>query len=268
MATSAKATTKGTPAKKAGTAVATVPSKTSALVSIQAEMQAALATLADRTQAPSGDKIQIKNDKTFHLPDGTVADELQVIIVDFTAYNAFYEGAYNKDAVVPPTCFAINPILVRMAPSENSPVKQSDSCGTCPMNQFNTASNGGGGKACKNMRRLCVLPVDADEDAPLWILDTSPTACKSFDGYVRSIATKFNVLPVGVVTTVSFDPNLDYPTMRFGDPTPNENMAEHWTRRGEAQERLEQEPDVSSYAAAPAPTTKARKPAPAAKVRR
>lgn len=246
MATSKPAAKSGAKAAaKTGTAVVTVKKGAGALVDIKAQMQAELAALADRTAPAGGDKIQIKN-KEFNLPDGSKCSELQVVIVDFIAINNFYEGVYDSKNITPPTCFAIGQIPTALVPSNNAPVKQSDTCAACPMNQYGSS---GDGKACKNMRRLAVLPPDADEDTPLWILDVSPTGLKSFDGYVRSAASKFGVLPIGLITTVTFDPGVDYPSLRFSDPQPNENMQAHWGRRGEALERLAQEPDVSGYEA-------------------
>lgn len=266
MATAKKAPAAAKPAAKAApkpaaktTAVAVKKSSGGALAEMQAKMAADLAALQGRTGAPGGDKISCKN-KVFKLPDGTESSELQLVIVDFTSVNNFYEGAYNKDAIVPPACFAIGNIIADMVPSEKSPVKQSDACAGCPMNEFGSDGNG---KACKNARRLAVLPPDADEDTPLWILDTSPTANKAFDAYVRSVAQKFNMTPVGVVTTVSFAEELDYPSLRFSDPTPNENIAMHYARMDEARDRLAQEPDVSGYTAPPPPKGRGAKAAPA-----
>lgn len=257
MATAKKTTPAAKPATKAAakppaktsTAVAVKKATGGSLATIQAQMAADLAALQGRTGAPGGDKISCKN-KKFKLPDGTEADELRLVIVDFTNVNNFYEGAYNKDAIVPPACFAINPIILSMAPSDNSPLKQAEDCQGCPMNQFGSDGNG---KACKNIRRLAVLPPDADEDTPLWVLDTSATANKSFDAYVRSVAQKFNLMPVGVTTLVTFDPSVDYPSLRFSEPEANENLAVHYARRDEAKERLVQEPDVSGFTAAPPP---------------
>lgn len=258
----AKASTAAKPAatKKPGTAVAVPKKSAGAVVSIKEQMAAELAALGERTAPAGGDKIQLKG-KQFNLPDGSQTDELQVVIVDFIATNNFYEGAYDPKNITPPACFAIGQVITQMVPSDNSPVKQADSCGVCPMNQFGSA---GDGKACKNMRRLAVLPPDADADTPLWVLDVSPTGLKSFDGYVKTVATKFGVLPIGVVTTISFAPEVDYGSLRFGNPQPNENMTEHWSRRKEATERLMQEPDVSAYATPQPPKGRgapARKPA-------
>lgn len=247
--TPAKAAGKPTAAAKSaapkagpGTAVA-LKKSSGALVDIQAAMKAELAALGDRIQPAGGDKINLKG-KEFSLPDGSKCDVLDVVIVDFMAVNNFYEGKYDKDNIVPPTCFAIGQIPTNLVPSDNAPVRQSDACSSCPMNQFGSEGNG---KACKNQRRLAVLPPDADADTPLWIIDVSPTGLKSFDGYVRSASSKFGVTPIGLITQITFDENSDYPSLRFGDPRPNENVAVHWARRGEALERLTQEPDVSGY---------------------
>lgn len=262
-------TAKPTAAKPAAKSAKAAPStaiaikKSSGAISIKETMAAELAALAGRTGNPGGDKITLKNDKTFNLPDGSKVDTLEVVIVDFIGVNNYYEGAYDKDNISPPACFAIGQVIADMVPSDNAPVKQSDACASCPMNAFGSS---GTGKACKNMRRLAVLPPDADADDPLWIIDVSPTGLKSFDGYVRSVASKFGMIPVGVVTTITMDQTADYPSLRFGDPRPNDNVDVHWERRAEAKERLEQEPDVSAYAP-PAPKGRAaapaRKPAPA-----
>ena len=230
--------------KATGTAVA-VKKTGGAVVDIQAAMRAELAGLSERTAPAGGDKIQLKG-KVFTLPDGSKHDSLDVVIVDFMAVNNYYEGSFDPKSIVPPTCFAIGQIPTSLVPSKNAPVRQSDSCGGCPMNQYESATTGSG-KACKNQRRLALLPPDADADTPLWIMDIPPTSLKSFDGYIRSTSSKFGVLPVGLITTITFDDTVDYPSPRFGNPTLNENIEQHWPRRSEAMERLSAEPDVSGY---------------------
>lgn len=265
MATAKKATSKAAAVSStsSSTVVALKKPAGGALVSIKDQMAKELAGLADRTAPAGGDKVQLKG-KVFKLPDGSESETLNVVIVDFMAVNNFYEGTYDPNNIQPPACFAIGQNPTQLVPSDNAPVKQSDSCAACPMNQFGSSGNG---KACKNQRRLAILPPDADADTPLWVLDVSPTGLKSFDGYVRSAASKFGLLPVGLVTEISFDPNVQYASLRFGNPEPNENMEVHWGRRQEAVERLMQEPDVSAYGTVAPPKSRA-KPAPRAAARR
>lgn len=233
-----------TPVANTGTALAVKKTSAGALATMQDAMKAQLAELANRTAPASGISIRVTQDKQFMLPNGTkTAGPLDLVIVDFAARNEFYEGAYDPKAITPPICFALGTNPIRLVPSDNSPAKQAEECSSCPMNVFGSA---GTGKACKNARVLAVLPPDADADTPLWLLKVSPTALKGFDGYVNSVARTYQVAPVGVVTQVSFDPSVTYAKLIFSDPQPNENLAEHFGRQGEAQALLLVEPDVSS----------------------
>ena len=259
MATAKKTTTK-TSTPKTSTEVATVKKTSSAVVSIQEQLKAQAAAAANKIGAPSGSSIRYSKGK-FVLPDGTEAESIDVVIVDFVSKNMYYENAYDKDNIVPPNCFSISPEPKGMVPSANSPDKQCEDCGSCPMNQFGSA---GAGKACKNTRLLAVLPPDADADTPMWTLSVPPTAIKNFDGYVSSVLRTFQMPPVAVVTTVSLDPNEDYFKPVFGDPRPNDNLEAHFGRREEAETVLAAEPDISSFGQTK-PATSRGKAAPARK---
>ena len=242
----------------AGTSVAVKKAVGSNIVDIRALMAKEVADMASRVGAPGGDVIKVTQDKKFELPDGTRSSgPLQLVIVDFVSTNSFYEGAYDPNNISPPACFAIGSNPTQLVPSENSPVKQSNSCAACPMNQFGSS---GTGKACKNGRVLAVLPVGATADTPLMVLKVSPTALKSFDAYVTSVIRSFQLPPVSVITTVTFDDSLSYASLRFGDPQPNDNLEVCFSRKEEAMARLMTEPDVSQYTAA-APQKKAVMPA-------
>jgi hypothetical protein len=244
-----------TAAKKASTtstAVAVKKTGGSNIVSIKEALAKQAAALNERIAPASGVSIQIK-DKQFVFPDGTKSDTFEGVIVDFASMNAFYPGKYDPKNIVPPACFAIGTNPLQLVPSKNSPELQADTCQECPNNEFGSS---GEGKACKNQRKLAILPPDADKDTPIWTLNVSPTALKAFDSYVRSVANVFGMPPVAVVTTFSLDPNLDYPSVRFGNPVANENLEAHFSRQDEARKLVTAEPDVSSY----------QKPAPARKV--
>ena len=253
------ATAKKTTAPKTSTAVAVKKPASGAIVSIQEQLKAQAAAAASKIAPAGGNKIRYSKGK-FVLPDGSEAETLDVVVVDFASMNTYYENGYDKDNIVPPNCFAIHPEPKGMIPSANSPDKQCDDCGSCPMNAFGSA---GAGKACKNTRLLAVLPPDADADTPMWLLSVPPTAIKGFDGYVGSVLRTFQMPPVAVVTTVSLDPNEDYFKPLFGDARPNDNLEVHFARREEAEELLAVEPDVSSFGQTKA--APARKPAPARK---
>lgn len=233
-------------AGKSETSVAVRKPTSGAVVSIQEALKAQAASMGERTQPVSGNRIRTKG-KNFILPDGTeTPGPLELVIVDFAVTHKFYEGKYDPKNIMPPGCFAIGVNPKQMAPSDNSPNKQCDNCQDCPMNEF---GSDGEGKACKNGRLLAVLPPDADADAEMWTLEVSPTAIKGFDGYVGSVARQFQMPPVGVVTTVSMDSNVEYAKLQFSNPQPNPVLEATFARQGEAKELLAVEPDVSGWKA-------------------
>lgn len=235
----AKKTPANLPAKATGTN----------LVDLKAQLAAQVAALSERTTQSGGASIRVTQDKKFKFPDNTEDTQFEGVIVDFVVTRSFYEGTYDPNNIQPPACFAISPTSKGMAPSNNSPAKQSDSCDTCPNNQF--GSGQGNSKACKEGRKLALLPADADADAPIWPLVLSPTAVRAFDGYIQGVGRQFNVPPVGVVTHFGFDPASTYASVRCDNPVPNENLAAHFARQAEAQQLLNVEPDTSKYGQEP-----------------
>lgn len=215
------------------------------IVSIQEVMKNQLATLGSRIAPATGIKIRATQDKQFVLPDGTkTPGPIELVVVDFVTTHNFYEGAFDKDEIVPPGCFAVGNDPKKMFPSANVPNKQAEDCQSCPNNQFGSK---GKGKACSNGRLLAVLPPDADADTPIWLLQPSATAIKGFDGYVAGVARTFQVMPLGVVTTVAFNENETFAQMTFSDPKPNPGLSEHFARQTEARELLTAERDVTGY---------------------
>ena len=227
------ATTKAVAKKTTGTAVATVN---------RAEAAAALRA---RLMAPTGDKIKISN-KQFKLPSGDVLDFLAVVVVDFVYYNAYYEGAFDPNNIVPPNCFSLSEEPKSAVPSPNSPEAQHDACASCWANEF---GSNGKGKACQNRVLIAILPTDAKEDTPFSILDISPTAIKGFSSYLTSVARN-GKMPYEVVTRIECNPATKHDVAIFDleeelEDDPFIGMVE--SRLDEARERLMTEPDVSAF---------------------
>ena len=186
------------------------------------------------------------------LPDGRKSPgPLEVVILDFVTTHAYYETDFDAKNPTPPACFAIGNDPKNMVPSPNSPVQQSTECKTCPMNQFGPNNER---KACTNRRLMAVLPPDADESTPIWTIETAPMSNKAFDAYVSGIVAAKGVPPIGVVTEISLDPNVDYAKLVFGLVDDNPAVGEMLGRQEEAKKLLAVEPNTSSYAA---PTKKA-----------
>lgn len=224
----------------------------------QEQIAREMAEMKSRIAAPSGDRIRFVGNTGFRTPDGMEGEELEVVILDFTSVNLFYEGAYDRDNPAPPSCFAIGNEPTKLVPSPNSPAVQSDSCAACPNNAFGSA---GRGKACKNTRLLAVTPAVVEEggDQPVWIMSIPPTSIKAFDAYVSSLVSKHETSPIGVVTQVTMDRSVDFAAPRFKtvkkfDPS---ELGPFFEIREAAKQRILAEPDVTPRTAkAPAPRGK------------
>ena len=226
-----------------GTAVATA--KKTSMVDIYAELKKESANIKAKIGSPGGDMIRTTQDKHFILPNGTKDNKpLRVVILDFVSLNQFFDRPYKKGEESPAACFALSAETKGMVPSPNSPDKQADACDICPNNEY---GSNGAGKACGNTRLLAIVEDSADPEAPIRLLKVSATAIKGFDAYVNTIHAQFELPPVGVVTEIYFDPTVTYASLRFGNPSPNENLAVHYERRAAALKRLLTEPDVSQY---------------------
>lgn len=187
-------------------------------------------------------KIATKG-KEFKLPDGqTSPGPMQVVVLDYVWFMVNYPGVYNSNNPQQPNCFAIGRIgpddeSRALQPHETAADPQHENCKDCPKNEWKSAATGNG-KACKNQRRLLVLPVDADKDSEPMTLYVSPGALKNFDAYVSRIGSEHGILPVQAITEISFDKNQTYPSLQFTFKGKHDNMNLFWGKRELAQDLL------------------------------
>ncbi len=216
--------------------------KSTAVVDIQAMLKASREALDGRTASSTGNAIKLDG-KVFTFPDGRKSPTADFVVVDFVSRNEFYDRDYDRNNISPPACFAIGTVIKNMTPSDNSPVKQADTCAECPMNEFGSK---GKGKACANCYYLAVLPPDADDTTAIYTIKVSPTGRKSFESFVAGIKT-IQSSPVENIVSISFNEDVTFPQLVFGEVQPNDNVGAHIGRMAEAKVILNQEPDTSSY---------------------
>lgn len=203
-------------------------------------------SIKDRIGAPESNNISIR-DKMFTFPDGRVIDgALHMVVVDFLAWNMYYNTAFDPQNPSPPVCFAYGQNPRELAPADSAPEHQASACNGCWANDFGSGT--GNGKACKNTRRLALLdPQEDPNEATLYGLSVPPTSTKGFDGFVNGVAQFYQKPPIAVVVKISFHPEKRHEALVFSDPQPNEQYREHFARREEARLLLETEPDMSNY---------------------
>jgi hypothetical protein len=215
-----------------------------AIQDYRAQLKAELATLRQHIPAPGGNKISLKG-KMFGLPDGSSnAGPIACVILDWRYENQYYTGVFNAAKPEPPVCWSITSDAKSMTPSDSVPKPKSEDCASCDFNQFGSAATGRG-KACKNQRRLAVVPADATADSDVMILQVSPTGLKNFDNYVNGIVAG-DQFPIEVVTHIGFNPKESYPTLVFGAPESlsDERLGTMMALKAKAQSSLDREPEV------------------------
>lgn len=148
-------------------------------------------------------------------------NKMAVVILDAIFENVYYEGDFDPDSPSSPTCFALGREEATLAPHDNSVQKQNPTCDGCPQNQWGTADKGKG-KACKNVRRIAMIPAgsftsngsfEANEDpahfegTSVGFMKIPVTSVKGYAAFVKQVAGTLKRPPHGIVTRVSVQPD-------------------------------------------------------------
>ena len=201
-------------------------------VSVEDQIRKELDAQKGQVGALPSNKIQLR-DKAFTLPDGqSTNDPIPVVILDFIWFMVHYPGVYNASNPQQPDCFAIGrdkPTSGLLKPHEDVKKPHGKTCdeGVCPMNEWGSAPSGRG-KACKNQRRLLVVPPDFTDETDPMTMFVSPGGLKNFDAYVSRLKNEHGILPVQAVTKVSFDSNQSYPLLKFSFIEKHNNVNLAW----------------------------------------
>jgi hypothetical protein len=133
-----------------------------------------------------------------------IGKELAAVILGVSVDHALYPGRYQKGKPSNPVCFYTGPSEDDAAPDPKSPQPQAASCAKCVKNAF--GSGQGNAKACRQTRRLLILPLGEHEDpadAPLYRLRVPPTSIKHIVQYANLIASYKRPIQ-SVVTGIKF----------------------------------------------------------------
>jgi hypothetical protein len=111
-----------------------------------------------------------------------------------------------------PDCFAYSHDDEKtMAPHPDAKSPQATLCSECHWNRFGTAKVGNG-KACKNTRRLAMVPATEDSlgnllKAEVAYLKLPVTSVKEWAKHVRDCSALYEMPPFGVVTNLRVVPD-------------------------------------------------------------
>lgn len=137
---------------------------------------------------------------------------LEVVVVDAGFSKAYYTEAFDADHPTTPKCYAFGRDEGTLKPHPQAPEPQSGTCAVCPHNKFGTADQGKG-KACKDERRLMVIPGDTKaqevQKAEVVMAIVPPTSLKNWGNYVKALSAMGRT-PWSVVTKLSVEPLKSY----------------------------------------------------------
>jgi hypothetical protein len=191
------------------------------------------------------------------VPNNTMA----VIIVDGIFENVFYDGEFDPANPIPPKCFAFARDEKDLKPHEEVFKRKQEEnpvCLGCEKNEWGTADKGRG-KACRNTRRLALIPggafdektgrfvavkdEEAIEKAPIGFLKLPVTSVKGYASFVKTIAGGMKLPPHGIFTKIRVQPDAKNQFMVTVEPLgaiPHTLLAMVMKRREEAKLLIEQ----------------------------
>jgi hypothetical protein len=163
-------------------------------------------------ERPSAGRLSLKGGLSY---DGTPVpgNKLEVVIVGGAYRNVLYKGRYDPDNITSPDCFALAVEDEDMRPHENVLNPENDTCKGCPMAEWGSSPTGGRGKACKETRRLVLLPAnnlasaDAIKGSEMAILDIPVTSVKNYRNLVNVVAGTLNLPVYAVIVLVEWSPD-------------------------------------------------------------
>lgn len=151
-------------------------------------------------------------------------NQMAVVILDSILENVFYEGKYDPEVPQGPICFAFGRVETELEPHKlvvEASNQQHDHCAGCPMNEWGSAEVGRG-KACRNTRRLAMIPagtfseagkfqliadVEHFESAAVGYMKLPVTSVKGYASFVKQVAGALQRPPFGIVTKVKVVPD-------------------------------------------------------------
>jgi len=170
------------------------------------------------TQKGSMPRISIRGQKFRWILDGeeikVEKDSSDIVILGVeppgSMARTFYINGYTPGSDDPPDCSSWDGIR----PDSRSDHPQSDLCANCPQNAWGSATSikGKKAKACKESKKLLVVPAD-DINGTIFILTVTISSLKALSEYGKWLTS--NNLPYSaVVTTLTFA-DSDFPQLIF-----------------------------------------------------
>lgn len=140
-------------------------------------------------------------------------NKLPCVVIASAFENRYYDKPFDPINRAAPKCFALSLDDPRnMVPHPDVPQPQHENCDGCPMYKWGSDPRGGKGKACKQVRRLALLPVGAllegnVKTAEIALISIPVTSAKNWANYVNNCAAEYSRPPWALITEITTQPD-------------------------------------------------------------
>jgi hypothetical protein len=186
-------------------------------LSLPQDVLAGLAEIAKDEAAkerPSLSKISLKSGVMSYGGAPMPGNKVEAVILTASYRNAYYAERFDPNNIKNPNCFALAESDDDMAPHDNVAEPEHDTCDGCPKAEWGSDPNGGRGKACKQTRRLVLMPATVIDEgaeklksAELAVLDLPVTSVKNYSQFVNTLSASAGVPVWAAVAQISVVPD-------------------------------------------------------------
>lgn len=182
------------------------------------------------TERPAVGRLAFRGGVMTYQGQSIPGNKLNVVILTHAKEHALYQNVIDQRPFDPnnpenPICFALAQEDGEMIPHPQALKKQAPSCADCQYNAWGSAPNGGRGKACKENRRLLLIPASAvvSRDPASGQMFAAPagsvkkaesatasipvTSVKNWANYTAQLAGEYQRPPWAMITEVSAVPD-------------------------------------------------------------
>lgn len=196
------------------------------------EMAEEAARTAQQERKVGGGKYFSVKGATLKYDDAPVqGNRVAAIVVNSVIEQLYYAEEYDPDRKTSPDCYAFSHDPDELAPRDDVPNKQAETCAECPHFKWGTGKNGKG-KACREHRKLAIVAAgvldDNDELEAFEVEDLQrgdmatmkvPTSSiKNWAGYAKQLASALKRPTRAVVTQISVKPHEKNQYEMFFEP--------------------------------------------------
>lgn len=183
------------------------------------EELAKYATQQASLERPAVGRIAFRGGVMTYQNQPIPGNKLDVVIVASAKEHALYQNVLDNRPFDPnkpenPICYALSLSGEDMVPHPQSKHKKAASCAECPFNAWGSAPNGSRGKACKESRRLVMVPrsavsgsPDALKKAESATASVPVTSVKNWANYLAQLSTEYRRPSWAMVTEMAIIPN-------------------------------------------------------------